>query len=362
MALNTPLPLAKFDDEMALEAFTIISLVGSLLLILVSCEVFTNGIEWLGARLGLSETATGSLLAAVGTAMPETIIPIIAIFLGSEAHGEEIGEGAILGAPFMLGTLAMFIGGVAIMIAHRKGLRGGSLILQENHAERDLGYFMLAYTLALLTGLLGIQTVFDSSFVNYIVAAVLLVAYAFYVRRTLADKCTVDAAGCPPLHMGRLTGVDAGCSLGFKLIVFQVVVSMLGIILGAKIFVSGVETVSTAMGIPAMILAFLIAPIATELPEKFNSVIWYWRTKDTLALGNITGAMVFQSSIPVSIGLLFTEWHLAGINIASIAIALTAAAWMYYSVKIRKVVTYRTLIASGSLYLLYIVLLVVVGP
>ena len=145
-------------------------------------------------------------------------------------------------------------------------------------------------------------------------------------------------------------------------IVFQVVVSMLGIILGAKIFVSGVETVSTAMGIPAMILAFLIAPIATELPEKFNSVIWYWRTKDTLALGNITGAMVFQSSIPVSIGLLFTEWHLAGINIASIAIALTAAAWMYYSVKIRKVVTYRTLIASGSLYLLYIVLLVVVGP
>src|SRR4030042_1977729 len=96
-------------------------LIASLAIILISCEVFTNGIEWLGLRLGLAETATGSILAAVGTAMPETIIPLIAIFLGTAEQGEEIGEGAILGAPFMLGTLAMFIGGVTIMYAYRKG-------------------------------------------------------------------------------------------------------------------------------------------------------------------------------------------------------------------------------------------------
>jgi len=110
-----------------------------------------------------------------------------------------------------------------------------------------------------------------------------------------------------------------------------------------------------------MVLAFLIAPIATELPEKFNSVIWYWRSKDTLAFGNITGAMVFQSSIPVSIGLLFTEWSLAPINIASIVIALAAAAWMYYNVKVRKAIDYKVMLMSGSLYALYIVLLFVVG-
>ncbi len=42
----------------------------------------------------------------------------------------------------------------------------------------------------------------------------------------------------------------------------------------------------------------LVAPIATELPEKFNAVIWIRQGKDTLAMGNITGAMVFQASIP----------------------------------------------------------------
>lgn len=346
---------------MALEAFTIIALAGALLLILLSCEVFTNGIEWFGCRLGLSETATGSILAAVGTAMPETIIPIIAIFLGSEAHGEEIGEGAILGAPFMLGTLAMFIGGITIMMAHKRGRRADRLLLHENHVERDLGYFMLAYTLALLTGLLGMQTLFDSSVINYGVAVVLILAYVFYVRRTLRDECVIEESSCPMLYMSRLTGVDSRGKLGFKLITLQVVAALAGIIVGAKIFVEEVEVVASVVGVSPMILAFLIAPIATELPEKFNSVIWYWRSKDTLALGNITGAMVFQSSIPVSIGLLFTSWQLAGINIASIFIALTAAGWMYYSVKVKKAVTYRTLLMSGSLYALYIVMLIMGG-
>src|SRR4030043_2218208 len=127
-------------------------LIASLALILISCEIFVNGIEWLGCRLGLAETATGSILAAVGTAMPETIIPLIAIFLGTNGQGEEIGEGAILGAPFMLGTLAMFIGGVTVLYASRKGKRSDHLKLHQDHAERDLLYFMVAYSLAFGAG------------------------------------------------------------------------------------------------------------------------------------------------------------------------------------------------------------------
>ena len=39
--------------------------------ILIGAELFTNGIEWAGHRLKLAEGAVGSLLAAVGTALPE---------------------------------------------------------------------------------------------------------------------------------------------------------------------------------------------------------------------------------------------------------------------------------------------------
>ena len=57
----------------------------------------------------------------------------------------------------------------------------------------------------------------------------------------------------------------------------------------------------------------MIAPIATELPEKFNSLIWVRQGKDTLAMGNITGAMVFQSAFPTFVALIFagSAWHIS---------------------------------------------------
>ena len=345
-----------------LDLVTVVVLVFSLAIILLSCEVFTNGIEWLGHRLGLADTATGSILAAVGTAMPETIIPLIAIFLGTEEQGEEIGEGAILGAPFMLSTLATFVGGVAIWYGYKRGKRGPTLKLRKDHASRDLRFFIAMYSLALVAGLLGTSVVedtgFDSHYLNFSIAALLLLVYGFYFHRTVSDECEKKENTCPLFYCKRVFGIDPEYgSLGFTFIILQVVAALMGIIIGAKIFVDGVEDVSVAIGVSPIVLAFVIAPIATELPEKFNSVIWYLRTKDTLAFGNITGAMVFQSSIPVSIGLLFTEWSLEPINIASIVMAMIAASWLYYELN-HGGISYKVMLASGSFYLIYIALLV----
>src|SRR5512147_2308584 len=88
--------------------------------ILLGATVFTNGLEWFGKKMNLSDGAVGSIFAAVGTALPETIIPIIAILFGSKEAGHSIGVGAIIGAPFMLGTLAFFISGVAVMVNGKK--------------------------------------------------------------------------------------------------------------------------------------------------------------------------------------------------------------------------------------------------
>ena len=338
----------------------VLILIAALAVILLSCEVFTNGVEWLGLRLGLAETATGSVLAAVGTAMPETIIPLIAIFLGTETQGEEIGEGAILGAPFMLGTLAMFIGGIAVWYGYRRGKRKPYLKLRKDHAERDMKFFMIAYSLALLTGILGLSEDFRNTYVNMGIAMILLLAYGFYIHRTLKDEEAEKGNSCPALYVCKICEIDpAKGRFGLVLIILQVTAAMIGIIAGAKIFVTEVEEVSLAVGISPIILAFLIAPIATELPEKFNSVLWYLRSKDTLGFGNITGAMVFQSCIPVSIGLLFTSWTLEPINIVSIVIAMLSSAWLYFAISHNNGISYRVMLASGSLYAVYLALLFV---
>ena len=91
-----------------------------LLVILVSAEIFTNALEHLGEKLKISEGVTGSIFAAIGTALPETLVPLLALL---SSHGDletnhQVGVGAILGAPLMLSTLTMFIMAASV-IGHR---------------------------------------------------------------------------------------------------------------------------------------------------------------------------------------------------------------------------------------------------
>jgi len=104
-----------------------------------------------------------------------------------------------------------------------------------------------------------------------------------------------------------------------------------------------------------VLLALVIAPIATELPEKFNSVLWIRQRKDTLALGNITGAMVFQSTFPVSIGLVFTSWQLTGDALVAGLLALVSGTVFYTTLRVRHTLTWWSLGGAGSVYFIYLV-------
>jgi cation:H+ antiporter len=307
---------------------TVFLLIVALAVILAGCELFVNGIEWFGRRLNLSEGAVGSVLAAVGTALPETIIPIIAIFSGSPEAGEEIGVGAILGAPFMLSTLAMFVCGVSVVIFTLRKRRTIQVKFNRQIMQRDLGFFLVAYTVAIVAGILPIGQG------RYAVAVLLLVAYVLYVKKTL--KSGGDLTGeSKALYFHRTANTPH-----FKLVILQIVVALAAIIFGADLFVGELTTIAAALGVPALVISLLITPVATELPEKFNSVMWMRQKKDTLALGNITGAMVFQSTFPVAIGLAFTEWRLweGGQWYATVAavVALASGALLYGQLRLTK--------------------------
>jgi len=105
------------------------------------------------------------------------------------------------------------------------------------------------------------------------------------------------------------------------------------------------------------VLSLVITPIATELPEKFNSVLWVRQGKDTLALGNISGAMVFQSSIPTAIGLVFTSWDLDGRALVGVLVALVSAGTGWIELRVRKRISARSLLLGGAFYAAYLIYL-----
>ncbi len=131
------------------------------------------------------------------------------------------------------------------------------------------------------------------------------------------------------------------------------------IIGGAYAFVGAIEDLAGSLGVDGTLLALVIAPIATELPEKANSVLWVRMGKDTLAMGNITGAMVFQSAIPTSIGLLFAteQWVVTSgstIPFLSAAIAFLSTAAIFVPMARRSRLRGQHLLVGGAFYAAYI--------
>jgi cation:H+ antiporter len=322
----------------------VVYLGASFAVILAGALVFTNAVEWAGHRLGLGEGATGSLLAAVGTAMPETLIPIVAIIGGAEGS-EDVAIGAIIGAPFLLATIAMALVGVSALIFRGRRPQGTRLDADVETLDRDLIFFGVFFGAGLLAGLvlpdgLGIP-----------VAIAFALGYVAYAVLTVRGGGEVQAASeIGPLYMDRSPGDEPeSWSIGLQLLV-----GLGAIVGGAHLFVDELIHVAADLGVEPLVLSLVLAPLATELPEKANSFFWVRDGKDSLALGNITGAMVFQSTVPIAFGLAFTDWDLTHFATVSAALGLVGGAIAYWALRLRGRFETGPIIAWAALFAAFI--------
>jgi cation:H+ antiporter len=321
-----------------------------LIVILIAAEVFTNALEHLGEKLGISEGVTGSLFAAVGTALPETMVPLLALLAGTQngAINEEIGVGSILGAPLMLATLSISL--MAISVWKRRGTQG-HLRPERTGLTRDLNFFIIAFSFAAV----AMYVPHTLPAIRYALGACMVMIYFIYVMMTLkASKALVEDG-----HATEAGGDMFLCKLGLPnnmiVIVVQLVLGVALLIAGAKGFINGVEAAAHIIGISALLLSLLIIPIATELPEKVNSILWIRKGKDTLAFGNITGAMVFQGTLLPAIGIMLTPWAPRQEVVLGIAMTMLAAIWLRYLVAKGGLKVWHLLV-NGAMYVTYLVL------
>jgi cation:H+ antiporter len=294
-----------------------------LIIILIAAEVFTNALEHLGEKLGISEGVTGSLFAAVGTALPETMVPLLALLAGtaSSQTNEEIGVGAILGAPLMLATLSIFLMAASVW---KRRTASGHLRPEKTGLIRDLNFFIAAFGFATLAMFIP----HTQAAIRYALGFGMVMIYFVYVMLTLrASKDLVEEG-----HATEADGDMFLCKIGLPnnmaVILLQLVLGLGLLVAGAKGFIGGVEEAASILGISALLLSLLIIPIATELPEKVNSILWIRKGKDTLAFGNITGAMVFQGTLLPAIGIMLTPWAPQKEVLAGVVITLIGAVWL----------------------------------
>lgn len=331
-------------------ALTFVLFFGSAAAIYFACEFFVNGVEWVGHRLKVTRTATGSVLAAFGTALPESVVTFVAVAFGHGTAERDIGIGAALGGPLALSTLAYGVVGLTLMGSRALGVRRKKAVdADARRLSRDQAWFLVIFVVNLALGL----TVFPG---KRWFGLVLIAAYGFYVWNELRDEGSIG-------HAHELTALairprDPHPALGWA--VLQTLAALAVIFVASRLFVMQLNHIGPWLGLPPQLVALLLSPIATEMPETMNAIIWVRQGKEGMALANISGAMMIQATIPAACGLLGTPW-LFGRPLA-IAAFITVLAVIFLLLMFRgRAVTGRRLAMTALLYLVFAAALAVFG-
>lgn len=338
--------------------------------IYVACEWFVNSVEWLGVRLRFGPLAVGTILAAAGTALPESVVTLVAVAFGSDGQGAEIGVGAALGGPLVVGTIAYAVTGVMLLLVARRvrpaavpvtpdGRSAGEPVagraadgasgldaVDHHRLGRDQLWFMAVFVVKVGLGLVAFA-------LKPWLGLLFFVAYGLYFwRETTAGDETASAEGLEPLRLQPRRSVPSTVA-----VVAQTLATLVVIFGASQVFVRQLEWAGPALGLPAVVVALLLSPIATELPEIMNAIIWVRQGKTPLALANISGAMMIQATVPSGIGMLFTPWLFDTPLVLAGAATLASVVYLNRLLRTGRVTPLR-LAGAGLFYVAFAVALV----
>lgn len=363
----------------------VLLLLGCAVSIYLACEWFVNAVEWLGVRLKVGRLAVGTILAAAGTALPESVVTLVAVLFGSPEHGNDIAVGAAMGGPLVVGTIAYGVtGGMLIWrrthnpsqstnqatnqatnqtraqaraqarvpVMAGSGAGAGSEVAGPPPAnpagERDLAgvdtgrlardqtWFLAIFTVKVSLGLVAF------AIKPWLGLAFFAVYILYFVKEMTGTGDQASADDLEPLKLQPARAVPT------TLAVTAQILMTLTVIFGAsQLFVQQLEWAGPALGLPAVVVALLLSPIATELPEIMNAIIWVRQGKTQLALANISGAMMIQATVPSGIGILFTAWKFDSALILAGAVTMASVSYLLWLLHTHRVTAGRLAGAAG---------------
>lgn len=320
-------------------------LIGCAATIYLACEWFVNAVEWLGVRLNMGTLAIGTVLAAIGTALPESVVTLVAVTMGHSPLSKDIGVGAAMGGPLVLATIAYGVTGW-MLIRRKKALAtatGGRNRERDPLEDVDLSrlptdqkWFLSIFIVKVSLGLVVFA-------LKPWCGLLFFAAYGVYFFKEMrADAEAHSSMDLEPLKLqpGRETPT------GWAVLV-QTIVTLVIIFGASQLFVTQLEWAGPELGLSAAVTALLLSPVATELPEVMNAIIWVKQGKTSLALANISGAMMIQATVPSGLGILFTPWHFDRPLLLSGVITIIGILYLLWLMRTKRFTSTRLAMAAG---------------
>lgn len=320
----------------------VIELLGALVLVVVAADSFTNAVEWIDVKSKLTRGASGAIVAAIGSSLPETIVAVIALVMLGDPRSQAIGIGAVIGAPFMLATVVFSLIGVIALVRRRRQAEPALAI--------PVAPTIFGGTLFFATFALALGASFVRGHAMHVAASVVVLsAYALYLYYHLRAQDQAGEEEPPALRIA-----PASRNPSMALIVLQLGIGLALSVVASRLFIASLWQASFVFGVSPFVISLFLSPIATELPEASSVVLWMRRKEDNLAMGNVLGAMMFQTSIACAIAMVATPWQLGPGAYAAGVASLAAVAALVITTLVRQKVEPLTLACAGLLYLGYI--------
>ncbi|MBU4075839.1 MAG: calcium/sodium antiporter [Euryarchaeota archaeon] len=234
---------------------TIIFFLISIPIIIKSSDIFTEGASKLAKTFGVSDFIIGITIVALGTSLPELASDSYASYLD---HGQ-IAVGDIIGSN---------ITNIALILAIACIIKPFAIKHTEIYSGRiHLLIMTLASVFILVSGGIG-----------RIGGILFIFAYILYLKNSIEKY--------------RELGVETIEKNDLKKNIFEVLIGLTGILIGAHLLVNSIIGLSTAFGVSEYLIALVLMAIGTSLPELFVSVSAARKGYMTMALGNIIGSNV----------------------------------------------------------------------
>ena len=251
-----------------------LALIGGITLLVFSADKFVEGAAAAAKRLGMRPLLIGMIIIGFGSSMPEMVISALSSLQGNPglAIGNAVGSN--------ITNIALILGFTAII----KPLPVDSTVLY-----RELRY--LAIVTFFIVGILymdGFLSRMDGGFL--ITLFTVLVVWSIYEgfkieQDPFAD--VVEQEWREPISMRR----------AFIYTFF----GLIFLIISSRILVWGGVEIAKSLGISDLIIGLTVVAIGTSLPELASSIAAVRKNEHDLALGNVIGSNLFNSTIVLGI-------------------------------------------------------------
>lgn len=251
-----------------------LAIILGVVVLVISAEKFVEGAAALAKRLGLPALLIGMLVIGFGSSMPEMVISALSAYGGNPglALGNAIGSN--------ISNIALILGLTAII----SPIAVGSSVLR-----RELPY--LAVVTAVLAALLyldGELSRFDGALLMVIFAAMMI--WSIYLGLKTEDDALaaeIEKELAEPLSMARCLSYT--------------IIGLIFLVLSSRILVWGGVEIATNLGVSDLIIGLTIVAIGTSLPELAASIAAVKKNEHDLALGNVIGSNMFNTTIVIGI-------------------------------------------------------------